>query len=95
MMREALALHFRGTREDRLPIPRPGTWSAVVAVRAPGDDTEGAAAITRQYPTVLEQDDHNWSACVPDVGGCIPTAPTREEVIEKITSALEFHFEGM
>jgi len=94
-MREALAFHFRGTREDNLPIPRPGTWSALVAVRVPAAEPSEATSISLQYPVVLEQGDDNWSAFVPDVGGCIATAPTREAVIEKIASALDFHFEGM
>jgi predicted RNase H-like HicB family nuclease len=31
-IREALALHFEALRADNVPIPAPGTWTAVVDV---------------------------------------------------------------
>lgn len=48
-----------------------------------------------KYTVVLEQTPNNWSAYVPDVGGCISTGKTREEVERNIREALELHFEAL
>ena len=48
-----------------------------------------------QYVVVLERTANNWSAYVPDIGGCVAVGDTREEVECNIAEALEFHFEGM
>jgi predicted RNase H-like HicB family nuclease len=41
-----------------------------------------------QYVVVVEQGEHNWSAYVPDVSGCVSTGATREEVERSIQEAL-------
>ena len=48
-----------------------------------------------QYVIVLEQTANNWSAYAPDVGGCIATGQTREEVVQNMQEALAFHLEGL
>jgi predicted RNase H-like HicB family nuclease len=46
-----------------------------------------------QYVVVVERTEHNWSAYVPDVWGCVATGATREEVERNIREALALHFE--
>jgi predicted RNase H-like HicB family nuclease len=48
-----------------------------------------------KYTVVLEQTPNNWSAYVPDVGGCISTGKTRAEVERNIREALALHFEAL
>ena len=40
-IREALALHFEALRADNVPIPAPGTWTAVVDVPLDDDGVAG------------------------------------------------------
>ncbi len=49
----------------------------------------------RRYVVVLERTPSNWGAYAPDVWGCIATGKSREEALNNIKEALEFHFEGM
>ena len=49
----------------------------------------------KQYTVIYERGEHNWSAYVPDLPGCIATAKTREEIQTLIREAIEFHIEGM
>jgi predicted RNase H-like HicB family nuclease len=37
----------------------------------------------------------SFGAHVPDLPGCIAAAETREEVLELIQEAIEFHIEGL
>lgn len=48
-----------------------------------------------QYTVIYERGEHNWSAYVPDLPGCIATAATREALAHLIREAIEFHVEGM
>jgi predicted RNase H-like HicB family nuclease len=48
-----------------------------------------------RYAVVVEKAEHNFSAYVPDLPGCIATAESREEVLELIREAIDFHLEGM
>jgi predicted RNase H-like HicB family nuclease len=48
-----------------------------------------------KYTVVLEQTPNNWSAYVPDVGGCVSTGKTRAEVERNIREALALHFEAL
>ncbi len=48
-----------------------------------------------QYLVVIEQGDHGYGASVPDLPGCIAAGETREEVLELIREAIEFHIEGL
>ena len=48
-----------------------------------------------RYAVVIERAEHNYSAYVPDVDGCVATGDTVEEVTAQIAEALAFHFTGM
>ena len=49
----------------------------------------------RRYAVVIERADHNYSAYVPDLPGCIATGQTVEEVEREIREAIAFHIEGL
>lgn len=49
----------------------------------------------QSFAVVIEENDHNFCAYVPDLPGCVATAPTRDQVIEEIRSAIAFHLDGM
>lgn len=48
-----------------------------------------------QYVVILEDGPKSWGAYVPDLPGCVAAGETREEVLELIREAIEFHLEGM
>lgn len=48
-----------------------------------------------KYAVVIEDAGSNYSAYVPDLPGCIATGQSIEEVEIEITSAIQFHLEGM
>ena len=48
-----------------------------------------------QYTVIVEQGDTSWGAYVPDLPGCIAAGETREEVLQLIREAIEFHVEGL
>ena len=48
-----------------------------------------------KYTVVIERTPNNFAAYVPDLPGCVATAGTREELLEEIREAVEFHLEGM
>ena len=48
-----------------------------------------------RYLIVIEEGEHNLSAYVPDLPGCIATGKTREEVEQNMREAIAFHLEGM
>ena len=48
-----------------------------------------------KYTVVIEKTRNNYAAYVPDLPGCVATGSTREEVLEPIREAIEFHIEGM
>ena len=49
----------------------------------------------RRYAVVIEKGDGNFSAYLPDMPGCVATAPTVEEVEEEIRAAIRFHIDGL
>jgi predicted RNase H-like HicB family nuclease len=49
----------------------------------------------RRYTVIYEPGEHNWSAFVSDLPGCVATAATRPELELVIRDAIEFHIEGM
>ena len=49
--------------------------------------------VSKRYLVVVEKAEHNYSAYVPDVPGCIVTAATLEEVREHMTGALRLFFD--
>ncbi len=48
-----------------------------------------------RYAVVIEKAEHNYSAYVPDLPGCVATGATAEQVEAEIREAIEFHIEGM
>jgi len=48
-----------------------------------------------QYMVVVEKGANSFGAYVPDLPGCIATGESREEVLNLIREAIEFHIEGL
>jgi predicted RNase H-like HicB family nuclease len=48
-----------------------------------------------KYAVIVEEGQNSFGAHVPDLPGCIAVAETREEVLELIQEAIEFHLEGL
>jgi predicted RNase H-like HicB family nuclease len=44
---------------------------------------------------VIERGETSWGAYVPDLPGCVAVGDTREEVLELVREAIEFHIEGL
>lgn len=49
----------------------------------------------KKYAVVIERGDHNLSAYVPDLPGCVTTGKTVEEIERNIREAIELHLDGM
>ncbi len=48
-----------------------------------------------RYAVVIERANGNYSAYVPDLPGCVATAPTVEDVEREIRAAIRFHIQGI
>jgi predicted RNase H-like HicB family nuclease len=48
-----------------------------------------------KYAVIIEAGEHNYSAYVPDLLGCVSTGKTLEDVEQNIREAMAFHLEGM
>jgi predicted RNase H-like HicB family nuclease len=48
-----------------------------------------------QYVVILEEGPKSWGAYVPDLPGCVAVGETRNEALELIREAIEFHLDGM
>lgn len=48
-----------------------------------------------RYAVILEEGEGSFGAYVPDLPGCVAVSETREEVLELIQEAIEFHIEGL
>ena len=48
-----------------------------------------------KYAVVIEQGPGSFGAHVPDLPGCVAAGTTREEVIQLIQEAIEFHIDGL
>ena len=48
-----------------------------------------------RYAIVIEKADGNYSAYVPDLPGCVATAPTVAAVGNEIGEAIRFHIAGL
>jgi predicted RNase H-like HicB family nuclease len=48
-----------------------------------------------RYLVVVEKGATSFGAYVPDLPGCIAAGETREEVLDLIREAIEFHIEGL
>jgi predicted RNase H-like HicB family nuclease len=55
----------------------------------------GAVTPPAAYAVVIEAGSRNYSACVPDLPGCIATGQTIKEVTARIRRAITIHLEGM
>lgn len=49
----------------------------------------------RQYVILIERGSRNLSAFVPSLPGCVATGKTRQEVINNMYEAIQFHLDGM
>ena len=48
-----------------------------------------------RYAVIIEKGPESYGAYVPDLPVCVAAAETREEVMELIQEAIEFHIEGL
>ncbi|MBA3804701.1 MAG: type II toxin-antitoxin system HicB family antitoxin [Acidobacteria bacterium] len=48
-----------------------------------------------RYAVIVEEGANSFGAYVPDLPGCAAAADTKEEVLELIQEAIEFHNEGL
>lgn len=48
-----------------------------------------------RFLIIIEEGEHNYSAYVPDLPGCVATGHTREEVERNMHEAIILHLEGM
>ncbi len=48
-----------------------------------------------QYLVVLEEGRESFGAYVPDLPGCVAAGQSREEALNLIREAIEFHIEGL
>jgi predicted RNase H-like HicB family nuclease len=48
-----------------------------------------------RYLVVVEEGPNSFGAYVPDLPGCVVIGDTRDEVLNLIREAIEFHLEGM
>jgi predicted RNase H-like HicB family nuclease len=48
-----------------------------------------------KYTVIFEKGPASWGAYVPDLPGCIAAAETREETLQLIREAIQFHVEGL
>lgn len=48
-----------------------------------------------RYAIIIEKGETSFGANVPDLPGCIAVGETREEVLQLIEEAIEFHIEGL
>ena len=48
-----------------------------------------------KYAVIVEEGENSFGAHIPDLPGCVAVAETREELLELIQEAIEFHLEGL
>ena len=48
-----------------------------------------------RYMVVIERGEHSWGAHAPDLPGCVAVGETRDEVLQLIREAIDFHIEGL
>jgi predicted RNase H-like HicB family nuclease len=48
-----------------------------------------------RYMVVLEKGETSYGVYVPDLPGCVAVGETREEALELVKEAVEFHLEGL
>jgi predicted RNase H-like HicB family nuclease len=48
-----------------------------------------------RFTVIVEKGSASWGAYVPDLPGCVAAGETREEALQLIREAIEFHLEGL
>ena len=48
-----------------------------------------------RYAVIVEEGKNSFGAYVPDLPGCVAVAETKEELLQLIQEAIEFHLEGL
>lgn len=48
-----------------------------------------------QYAVIVEKGPTSYGAYVPDLPGCVAVGESRDEVLQLIQEAIEFHLEGL
>jgi Uncharacterized conserved protein len=48
-----------------------------------------------KYAVIVEKGESSFGAHVPDLPGCVAVAETKQEVLQLIQEAIEFHLEGL
>jgi predicted RNase H-like HicB family nuclease len=48
-----------------------------------------------RYAVIVEEGKTSFGAYVPDLPGCVAVAETRDEVLQLIEEAIEFHVQGL
>jgi predicted RNase H-like HicB family nuclease len=48
-----------------------------------------------RYAVIVEEGESSFGAYVPDLPGCAAVGETREEALQLIQEAIEFHIEGL
>lgn len=48
-----------------------------------------------QYTVIIEKGETSFGAYVPDLPGCVAVGESKEEVLQLIREAIEFHLEGL
>ena len=48
-----------------------------------------------RYMVVIERGEKSWGAHVPDLPGCIAVGETRDEVLQLVREAIDFHIESL
>ncbi len=47
------------------------------------------------YMVVIERGEKSWGAHVPDLPGCVAVSETRDEVLQLVREAIDFHIESL
>ncbi len=48
-----------------------------------------------RYMVIVEQSSNSFGAFVPDLPGCIAVGSSKQEVLQRIQEAIEFHLEDI
>lgn len=48
-----------------------------------------------KYAVIVEEGENSFGAYVPDLPGCVAVGETKQEALNLIQEAIEFHIEGL
>ncbi len=48
-----------------------------------------------KYAVIVEESENSFGAYVPDLPGCVAVGETKQEALNLIQEAIEFHIEGL